>query len=172
MATRPTLLSSCARAATATEARFRIDAPIAPARAPRVIALDEPSARVVRRVAEQPWATARFFTCEDPPHMGDRSGELGDGLRLRSTDDVVSLLGEQLTEADVVVMAASTDEGAAAASAVGMACSLRGILTAGLVLSDATEVSQALTALRPHARVLMVPADEDDLFQLLTALRA
>ena len=48
MAVDTSLLSSCARAATAAEARFRIDRPIAPSRAGRVVALDEPAAEVAR----------------------------------------------------------------------------------------------------------------------------
>jgi len=62
---RPILLNSCAKAATAAETRFRIDVPIAGQRAARIVALDERAAVVVRRVAEQHWSGARFFTCVD-----------------------------------------------------------------------------------------------------------
>ena len=41
MAVDTSLLSSCARAASAQESRYRIDKPIAPSRAGRIIALDE-----------------------------------------------------------------------------------------------------------------------------------
>ncbi len=168
---RPTLLSSCAKAATAAEARFRIDYPLAPSRATRVVALDEEAGGVVRRVAEQPWATARFYSwhASDDPDLQTGSP---DDLGLRRMDGSVAVLGEELADVDAVVMVASTDGGAAAASSIGLACTLRGIMTAGLVLSDGSRVSSALSALRPHARVLMVPGDEDDLFQLLTAIRA
>ena len=172
MLTRPTLLHSCAMAATAAEARFRIDVPIAPSRATRIIALDEEAAVVVRSVAGQVWATARFFTWHDAPGSANGHGLAGDGLPLRSMGGQVVLLGEMLASVDVAVMVAAGDTGAAAAESIGRACTARGIMTAGLVLSDDVEVSRALAALRPHARVLLVPADEDDLVQLLTALRA
>jgi len=172
MQTRPTLLHSCARAATAAEARFRIDVPIAPSRATRIIALDEWSAVVVGHVAEQAWATARFFTRDDSPGSANGHGQDVDALMLRSMEGEFVRLGETLAGVDVAVMVASGDEGAAAAESIGRACSARGIMTAGLILSDDVHVNRALAALRPHARVLMVPAEEDDLVQLLTALRA
>ena len=172
MQTRPTLLHSCARAATAAEARFRIDVPIAPSLATRIIALDEWSAVVVGHVAEQTWATARFFTWDDSPGSANRHGQDVEALMLRSMEGEVVRLGETLAGVDVAVMVASGDEGAAAAESIGRACSARGIMTAGLILSDDAHVNRALAALRPHARVLMVPAEEDDLVQLLTALRA
>jgi hypothetical protein len=169
---RPTLLNSCASAATAAEARFRIDVPIAPARASRVVALDEGAAQVVRRVAEQPWATARFYTCDGTSSATNGNGASADRLPLRTMDGSTALLAEELAGVDVAVMVASTDEGASAAGTIGGACTARGIMTAGLVLADGSQVGAALSALRPHARVLLVPAEEDDLVQLLTALRA
>ncbi len=172
MELRQTLLHSCAKAATAAEARFRIDVPIAPSRATRIIALDEWSAVVVGHVAEQTWATARFFTWDDSLASASGRGQDVDGPMLRSMEGQVVPLGETLAGVDVAVMVASGDEGAAAAESIGRACSARGIMTAGLILSDDEHVSRALAALRPHARVLMVPAEEDDLVQLLTALRA
>jgi hypothetical protein len=45
-------------------------------------------------------------------------------------------------------------------------------MTAGLILGDRAEVSEAVSALRPYARVLMVTEDEDDVAAVLTALRA
>lgn len=172
MQTRPTLLNSCARAATAAEARFRIDVPLVPSRATRVIALDEQAAAVVRRVAGHSWATARFFTREDVAVSGNGGGASPDDLRLRAVDGSVVTLGEELSGVDATVMVAANDEGAEAASSIGLACSMRGIMTAGLVLTDGAHTAKAMSALRPHARVLMVPGDEEDLVQLLTALRA
>ncbi|MGH3366544.1 MAG: hypothetical protein ACRDOY_05020 [Nocardioidaceae bacterium] len=172
MLTRPTLLHSCARAATAAEARFRIDVPIAPARASRIIALDEVAAVVVRHVAAQAWATARFFTWDGSPGSANGDGQGADALTLRSMEGRVVLLGETLAGVDVAVMVAAGDVGADAAERIGRACTARGIMTAGLILSDDAHLSRALAALRPHARVLIVPAEQDDLVQLLTALRA
>jgi hypothetical protein len=45
-------------------------------------------------------------------------------------------------------------------------------MTAGLILGDRLDVGEAISALRPYARNLMVTEDEDDVAAVLTALRA
>ncbi|HEX5996800.1 MAG TPA: hypothetical protein VFY84_16795 [Jiangellales bacterium] len=169
--TRPILLNSCARAATAAEARFRINAPIAPSRGARVIALDEGAEAVVRRVAEQQWSSARFFVCRPPGLLPTSNGDVAD-LVLRSTDGSESRLSTELAGADVAVMVATTDDGADAAGAIGDACTLRAIMTAGVVIRDGHDAEATVSALRPHARVLMVTRDEHDVSEVLSALRA
>ncbi len=146
--TRPTLLNSCAWAATAAEARFRIDRPIG-GRAVLIVALDDDAAEVVDRVAEQPWGGARFFRSPDDP-----------------------LLAELIPEADVAIMVGTGDADGDAASAIAQACAARGIMTAGLILGERLDVTAAVSALRPYARNLMVTEDEDDVAAVLTALRA
>ena len=163
--TADTSLSSCARAATAAESRFRIDAPVE-SRNARVVALDAPAAEVLRSVATQEWAGARFFVCE-PVSAGD--GAVGDFL-LRGIDGTPAVLGSELDGAHVVVMVATQDSGAGCAYAIGKACWERAVMTAGLVLGDGSQ-THAVAALRPHARVLLPSADESDLVELLTALR-
>ncbi|MDP9417191.1 MAG: 3-methyl-2-oxobutanoate hydroxymethyltransferase [Actinomycetota bacterium] len=158
-------LSSCARAATAAEARYRIDAPIAPSRGARVIALDEGAAVVVREAASQPWASARFFVCE----LGSKPES---GVHLSGIAGGSASLAEQLTDADVVVMVATEDAGAPCAYSIGRACWERSIMTAGLVLGNGFEADRAVAALRPHARVLLPSADAGDVIELLVALRA
>lgn len=162
------LLSSCARAASATESRFRIDRPIAPSRAGRIIALDDGAAEVVGRAAELEWANARFYAC-------DSFGPDAEHLTLRGIDGGPATLADELASASVVVMVATTDGGAECAYALGKACWERGVQTAGLVLGDGTNqgtaASAAVAALRPHARVLLPSATEDDLVEILTALR-
>jgi hypothetical protein len=143
---RPILLNSCALAATAAEARFRIDRPIA-GRSALVVALDDGAAEVVDRVAEQPWRGARFLHAD-------------------------AWQPNQLDDADVAIMIATADADADAASAIARACAGRGIMTAGLILGDRLDVAAAVSALRPYARNLMVTADEDDVAEVLTALRA
>jgi hypothetical protein len=167
---RPILHNSCARATTAAESRFRIDVPIAPCRAARVIGLDDDSVQVVADAAHEPWRTARFYACDDTAEAADLPDP--DDLRLRELDRGGMRLGDELEGVDVTVMVASNDDGAAAASHIGLACSLRGITTAGLVLGSGSSVAGALASLRPYARVLLVPAEPDDLVHLLTALRA
>jgi hypothetical protein len=141
----PILASSCARAATAAEARFRIDRPIG-GRSALVVALVVEAAAAVGRVAERPWLGARFFA--SPPSPAD------------------------LDDADVAIMVATAAADPEAAAAIARECALRGIMTAGLILGDRLDVAEAVAALRPYARNLMVTDDEDDLAAVLTALRA
>ncbi|MFD3488350.1 3-methyl-2-oxobutanoate hydroxymethyltransferase [Streptomyces sp. NPDC058665] len=160
--TAATGLSESARAASASESRFRIDAPIAPARAARVIALDARAVAVARRLTEWPWARARFYSAE-----GVRDT---DGL-LHGLDGGITPLEEALISTDVVVVLATEDGGRAAAAAIGRICRRRSITTAGVVMGDGSGADDAVAALRPYARVLLLTADESDAFELLTALR-
>ena len=148
MTARPILANSCAYAATAEEARFRIDRPIG-GRAALVIALDAEAAEVVDRVAELPWQGARFFRSPD-------------GLELE----------RELADTDVAIMIATADADGGVAEAIARACAERGIMTSGLILGDRLDVGPAVSALRPYARNLMVTDDEDDVGAVLSALRA
>jgi hypothetical protein len=168
MTSTPILANSCARAATAAEARYRIDAPIE-SRAARVIALDGPAAEIVGAVAQHGWASARFFVCENV-----RAGrpDVPAEFLMREIDGAPTTLEAVLDGAHVAVMIATEDAGAGCAYAIGKACWERGIMTAGLVLGDGLDTEDAVAALRPHARVLLPSADETDVLELLTALRA
>jgi hypothetical protein len=170
MTTRPTLLNSCAHAATAAEARYRIDAPAQQPRATSVVALDEGALALVTDLAGQGWRTGRFLSYAGPP-AGDTDG-LADVV-LRTVDGVPVRLSETLAEVDFVMMIATADGGAAVAAAIGAACTLRGIMTAGVIVGDAGEdggVGAALAALRPYARVLLVTGDGQDAAELLAAV--
>jgi hypothetical protein len=144
-ATRPILANACAEAATAEEARFRIDRPIG-GRSAVVVALDDEAAAIVDRVAMKPWRGARFLTAAEA--------------------------SVELEDVDAVVMIATADADADAAAALGEASFERGIMTAGLILGAGAEIAAAVSALRPHARNLMVTEDEEDVAEVLTALRA
>lgn len=169
-AIRPILANSCARAATAAEARFRIDRPIG-GRSARVIALDEGAADVVLRVAEQPWGASRFLSYGAGTRAGAANGAAAD-IVLRDAGGAESRLSDELAGADVAIMIGTADAGPEAAAAIAQACAHRGIMTAGVILGEQAQVSQAVSALRPYARVLMVTADEDDVSEVLRALRA
>lgn len=93
-------------------------------------------------------------------------------MALRSTDGASSNLLAELGEADVVIMVTTTEADAGAATIIGAACTVRAIMTAGLVIGKPSLIGAAVAGLRPHARVLMVSADERDVIDLLTALRA
>jgi hypothetical protein len=164
---RPILLNSCAKAATAAEARFRIDYELAPSRATRVVALDEVAATVVRHVSALDWHTARFYVCDDASAAG-----YVDGLGLDVVAGERVALVDELDGVDAVILIASDSSGAAVAATIGAACTGRGVMTAGIVLDVSEVIGPALSALRPHARVLLVPGDEEDLVELLRAIRA
>jgi hypothetical protein len=147
--TRPTLLHSCAWAATAREAAYRIDKPPAYVRTSRVFALDAGAAGVVADLAHMPWHDTRFL----PSFDADR-------------------LDDELRDADFALMIATADDGAAAAYAIGRACWERGITTAGIVLDlgglgPHRAATEAVAALRPHARVLLVTEDRQDIVEIL-----
>lgn len=169
MTARPILGSSCARATTATEMRFRIDRPIRGRQGARIIGLDKGADAIVERVSHEQWGHARFFSLAEPV------GSVGEGgsesVTLRDADGHVSNLLAELDEADVVIMVATTESDAAAATIIGAACTVRGIMTAGLVIGERELVGGTVTAVRPHARVLMVSTDERDVIDVLTALR-
>lgn len=154
------LVSSCARAATAEEAAFRIDYPLAAARNTRVVALDDTAERIVRHASAESWAQARFYSVSGSGHE----------LVTMAGDRVA--LTEELRDSNTVVLVSTTGENAEAAATIGAACTVRGIMTAGLVVTPDQIANEALFSLRPHARILLVPAEEDDLLELLRATRA
>jgi hypothetical protein len=165
---RPILANSCALAATTAEARYRIDARPQTPRSTSVVGLDDGAMRVVRDLAGQDWNAARFLGCADGP-AGD--GDFAD-LELRTVDGEPVRLSAELAEADFVMMIATEGRGAAAASTIGDACTLRGIMTAGLIVDADGRSGAALVALRPNARVLLVTDDERDATELLAAVGA
>ena len=166
----PILASSCARATTAAEARFRINRPIEPRHGARIVALDDRAATIVRYASRRPWHAARFFTLAvGVPAL---EGDGYDDIALHCTDGTSSRLSDELVAGDVFVMVATTEADARAAAAIGRAAATRGIMTAGVVMGDRVEVEHAVAALRPYARVLLVTRDDQDLSEVLSALRA
>jgi hypothetical protein len=149
MTSPPTLLNSCAWAATAREAAFRIDKPPARVRTSRVFALDRGAGSVVADLVHLPWHDTRFISAFDPGRLDD-----------------------ELQDADFAMMIATVDDGAAAASAIGHACARRGITTAGIVLGPGYQATEAVAALRPHARVLLVTEDRQDIVEILAEVGA
>jgi hypothetical protein len=154
-------ISSCAQAATTKEAAFRITYPLTPARNTRVVALDAVAARVVQAAAaEGGWGQARFFTAADP---GDEVIEV-DGGTMPLTD--------LISDTNSVILVSTTGENGQALAAIGRGCAERSIMTAGLCITPGEISTDALLHLRPYARILLVPAEPDDLPELLRAIRA
>lgn len=166
--------SESARMSSAAEARFRIDAPNSLPRAVKVIALDQPSERVVKSLAKRDWGRATFFTASafgGAPKDGESfAGWLSD-LAGRTKN-----LIEEVDSADLVVMVASAGESPQAASIIGEACSLKRVMTTGLILGGAEKsdeaLSKTLSHLRPWSLMLVVASAEEYVEDMLRALRA
>jgi hypothetical protein len=166
--------SESARMTTAAEAKFRIDAPNSKPRSVKVIALDHPSERVVKELAQRTWNRAAFFTTSAfgaAPKKGESfSGWLSD-IAGRTKN-----LIEEVNEADLVVMVAAAGESGEAASVIGEACSVKRVMTTALVLggpqvSDEA-LSKTLSHLRPWSLMLVIASAEEYIADMLTALRA
>ena len=164
---RPTLLNSCARAATAAEAAFRIPYPNSLRRDSRVIALDRGAAKLMHAISEDPWRGAHFMILA--PVQAEASDT---GVALMDENGTALDCSAELDGADVVIMIATTDEGAAAAAVIGSLARDRGVMTAGIVLSPQSNADAVMRALRPSASVLVMAAEEDYLPAMLSALRA
>ena len=168
------MASESARATSAAEQRYRIDAPNSQPRTVMVIALDAAAERVVTRIARRPWRCATFFTSlsDDGAPRGAWSMQawLGD-VAGRAMD----LVGE-IASADLVVMVAAAGGSPPAASVIGEACVLNGVMTTALIVdarghTDAA-LARTLAALRPYAAMLVVADGEDYIEAMLEALRA
>src|SRR5947209_20332162 len=103
--------SESARMSSAAEARFRIDYPNSQPRVIKVVALDEMSERVVKRVAEQNWRRADFFTSlkfAGAPHRDDWSMQAW----LSDLAGRTKALVDEVAAADLIVMISSAGTGA------------------------------------------------------------
>jgi hypothetical protein len=166
--------SESARAASAAEARFRINAPNSRPRAIKVIALDRESVGMVERLTPSEWTHATFLTTlTSTPPPGQPFSMSG---WLRDLAGHTKNLIDEINEADLVVMIATAGENAEAASIIGEACSLKRVTTTALVVtlpavSDAA-LTQSLAQLRPWALMLVVASTEDYIADMLVALRA
>ncbi len=165
--------SESARATSAAEQRFRIEAPNSQPRAVKVIALDAASEAVVKRIAQRPWGRATFFTSRGeaaPAGAWSLQAWLGD-VAGRALD-----LLEEIASADLVVMVAAAGGSPAAASVIGEACALNRVMTTALIVgangqSDAA-LARTLGCLRPYASMLVLADGEDYIEAMLQALRA
>jgi hypothetical protein len=163
-----------ARMSSAKEARFRIDAPNSLPRATKVIALDAPSERVVKRLAAGRWNGAAFLTAKAfgpaPGGNDTLTGWLSD-LAGRTKS-----LMDEVNSADLVVMVATAGENVPAASLIGEACSLRRVMTTALIAGAAGQpddvLAKTLAQLRPWALMLVIANSDDYIEDMLRALRA
>lgn len=163
---RPTLLSGCARAATAAEARFRVPYPNSRPRASRVIALDRGAAQMMHEISEEPWRGARFLILSPV-----QPGLAADEVRLTGPDGAALSYADELRGADLVVMVATTSDAAREAAIIGRLAREAAVMTAGIVVAGA-EANPVVRAMRPSVAVLVIASDADYLPAMLTALRA
>jgi hypothetical protein len=165
------MLSESARATRASESRYRIDAPNARSRSVKVIALDGPSERVLRRLAEGAWQHATFLRAPGGSAPAQPVGGWLAGL----AGETMNLI-EQIASANTIVTLSTAGENSEMAAIVAEACRAQGKLLTALIL-DADGGSEAnllktLVPLRPYASMLVVAHGEDYVETMLTALRA
>jgi hypothetical protein len=170
------MVSESARVTTAAESKFRINAPNSKPRAIKVIALDQRSEEIVKRLAKASWNQASFFTSlhfESPPQGG---ADWSMKAWLNDLAGRTSKLVDEINTADLVVMVASAGTKAETASVIGEACALKRVMTTALILdrgsASDTALSDTLLHLRPYASMLVVADDDDYIEAMLVALRA
>jgi hypothetical protein len=169
------LPSDCARAATAEEARYRVDYPNSKPRASLIVALDDRAAAITRELETASWNGARFLSLIGRSKSVQGLDSIPLDLDLRESSGAVVRLNEMLAGSDVVVMIAGAGEAKDEAGIIGASCAARGIMTTGIIVEDGAgskEVERTLGALRPNARMLVVASDADYVREMLTALRA
>jgi hypothetical protein len=169
------MLSESAKMSTATEARFRIDAPNSKPRHVKVIALDSASGAVVKHLSRLRWNRASFFTASAFAGVAPDRGFSMQGWLIDLAGRTKDLIDE-VDSADLVVMVATAGENAQAAALIGEACSLKRVNTTGLVLGglSATDemLSKTLSQLRPWSLMLVIASGEEYIEDMLIALRA
>jgi hypothetical protein len=168
--------SESARMSSAAETRFRVDYPNSKARVVKVVALDTPSERVVKRVAQQAWQRATFFTSikfEGAARGGESwsmQAWLGD-LAGRT-----KALVEEVAGADLVVMVSTAGSSAQAAAVIGEACAARKVMTMALIIGSEQQsddaLSKTLATLRPYASMIVIANGDEYIEEMLSALRA
>src|SRR6478672_5289501 len=171
-----TMDSESARMSSAAEARYRIDYPNSKPRVVKVVALDAASERVVKRVAQQGWQRATFFT-SIKFEGATRSGESWSMQAwLSDLAGRTKALVEEVAAADLVVMVSSAGTSAQAAAVIGEACAVRKVMTMALIIGSEersnNELSKTLATLRPYASMLVIASGDEYIEEMLSALRA
>lgn len=170
----PTLLASCARAATAAEARYRVQYPNSRTRTSRIFALDAGAAETMYAITEDPWNNAHFLTVANTAPVDPATTQAAD-LPLAHPDGSRADLAAELEGADVVVLLATRSDNEGAAEVIARETYNRRIMCAGLALSKAQKdgtVDKVVNSMRRFATVLVVAQDDDYIPAMLTALRA
>jgi hypothetical protein len=170
------MLSESARMSSASEARFRLQAPNSQPREIKVIALDAPSNALLRRLAQRSWIHATFLDASTfADALRDTHGVAMHGW-LTDLDGSPRSLIDEVGAADLIVMVAMPDGNAAAAAVIGEACSAMRVNTAafvsGATSSSEEAIAKTLAQLRPWSLMVVVAKSEDYIEDTLIALRA
>lgn len=170
------MLTESVRMSSASEARFRLQAPNSEQREIKVIALDAPSEVLLRRLAGLSWNRATFLTASSFSSAPlDMPGAATDGWLMDLSGRPGNLM-EEIGAADLVVMVAMPDGNAQAAAVIGEACSAMRVNTAafisGATSSSEEAISKTLAQLRPWSLMVVVAKSEDYIEDMLVALRA
>lgn len=169
------MLSECAKAASAEEALYRVDYSNSTPRAIKVISLDEPSERALRRLARLPWNRATFMTALYADQFGKHGAQSVRGWLSDLAGHTVDLL-DQIKSADLVVTVSTAGENSEIAGTIADACNLHHVMTTALIIEPASRSDKALLKtlipLRPHASMLVVANGEEYVEAMLVALRA
>ena len=160
---------------SASEARFRVQAPNSRPRQIKVIALDAPSEGIVRRLTETAWAHADFFTAAVPDGADSATGVGAGGGWLRSVEGDPKDLIDEVDRADLVVMVAVPGERIDAVRMIGEACSHRRVTTTALIVGSEAASDEALSItlkqLRPWSLMVVIANADDYVEDMLVALR-
>jgi hypothetical protein len=163
------MLSESARATTAAEARFRIQAPNSSRRSVAVVALDADGAALAADLAALTWNGATFW------HWSDFAAA-GEGLDAFLADLAgrTRRLVEVVEQADLIVLlAGAAGAESPALAAVAEAAAARRVTAVGMLLAPAAAgLSAPLARLRPHVGMLVIVQDRDYAAAMLEALRA
>jgi hypothetical protein len=170
------MVSESARMSSASEARFRVDAPNSRPRTVKVIALDAQSEGVVSRLAEGVWNQATFLTASAFAGVPRTPPPAAEDLWLRDLAGGTRVLKDEVDDADLVIMVAFPGGQAQAASIVGEACSRKRVMTTALVAgatsaSDET-LAKTLAQLRPWSLMIVIADADEYIDDMLRALRA
>ena len=170
------MISESARATTAAEARFRIDAPNSQPRNIKVIALDAASERVVKRLAARAWNRATFLTASAFDSAPRTTQPFSMEGWLKDLAGRTKSLVDEVDAADLVVMVAASGENSQAAAIVGEAAAVKHVMTTALIIGSEAgsdeKLAKSLAQLRPHAMMLVIANADEYIEDMLTALRA
>ena len=170
------MASESARATTAAEARFRIEAPNSLPRVVTVIALDAASEAIVKRLAERVSKHTHFLIASSFASNLATTAPLSVRCCLSDLAGRASRLVDEIDAADLVILVATPGANAPTSQMIGEACRLKGVMTTALVVGHAAaseeSLSRTLAQLRPYAPMLVLANSEDYVADMLTALRA